>query len=63
MARKGDGSNQYAEEDGSKASYFDYTKYVPVNPIDKMNDINRWQPKYFSDGNGGKFAPACLLLE
>jgi hypothetical protein len=61
MARKGDGSNQYAEEDGSNgASYFDYTKYVPVNPIDKMNDINRWQPKYFSDGNGGKFAPACL---
>lgn len=61
MARKGDGSNQYAEEDGSNGtSYFDYSKYAPVNPVDKLNDINRWQPKYFSDGNGGKFAPGCL---
>lgn len=60
-ARKGDGSNQYAEEDGSNGvAYFDYTKYKPLNQIDKLNDINHWQPKYFSDGKGGKFAPACL---
>jgi hypothetical protein len=60
-ARKGDGSNQYGEEEGSNGEkYFDYTGYKPVNPVDTMNDINRWQPKYFSDGKGGKFAPGCL---
>ena len=25
-----------------------------------MKDVSRWQPKYFSDGKGGKFAPGCL---
>ncbi len=60
-ARKQDGSNQYGEEKGSKGvSYFDYTNYEPVNPVDKNVDPNRWQPKYFSDGKGGKFAPGCL---
>ena len=60
-ARKGDGANQYGEEEGSKGmAYFDYTGYQPVNPADVNNDINRWQPKYFSDGNGGTFAPGCL---
>ncbi|MCP9199102.1 vanadium-dependent haloperoxidase [Gramella sp. GC03-9] len=60
-ARKGDGANQYAEENGSNGkAYFDYTGYKPVNPVDSNNDPNRWQPKYFSDGQGGRFAPACL---
>lgn len=60
-ARHGDGANQYAEEEGSNGkSYFDYSGYKPVNPVDINNDSNRWQPKYFSDGKGGKFAPACL---
>jgi hypothetical protein len=60
-ARKGDGSNQYGEEEGSNGiSYFDYVGYEPVNSADKNVDANRWQPKYFSDGKGGKFAPGCL---
>ncbi|MEQ9375176.1 MAG: vanadium-dependent haloperoxidase [Imperialibacter sp.] len=60
-ARKGDGANQYAEEAGSDGQpYFDYTGYAPVNPVDKNVDPNRWQPKYFSDGKGGKYAPGCL---
>ncbi len=60
-ARKGDGSNQYGEVEGSNGEpYFDYTGYEPVNPVDKNNDPNRWQPKYFSDGKGGKYAPGCL---
>ena len=60
-ARKGDGANQYGEEEGSNGiPYFDYTGYEPVNPVDQNNDPNRWQPKYFSDGKGGKFAPSCL---
>lgn len=60
-ARKGDGANQYGEEEGSNGvAYFDYTGYEPINPVDQNNDPNRWQPKYFSDGKGGKFAPACL---
>lgn len=60
-ARKGDGANQYGEEEGSSGTpYFDYVGYEPVNTVDKNTDPNRWQPKYFSDGKGGKFAPGCL---
>jgi len=60
-ARRNDGANQYAEEEGSNGVlYFDYTKYKPMNSVDKMNDINHWQPKNFSDGKGGKFCPPCL---
>lgn len=60
-ARKGDGSNQYGEEEGSDGKpYFNYVGYQPVNPVDTNIDINRWQPKYFADGKGGRFAPECL---
>ncbi len=60
-ARKGDGANQYGEEDlENHQPYFDYTNYAPVNSADENVDPNRWQPKYFSDGKGGKFAPGCL---
>lgn len=60
-ARKGDGANQYGEEEGSNGKpYFDYIGYQPVNSVDNNVDQNRWQPKYFSDGKGGKFAPGCL---
>ena len=60
-ARKGDGANQYGEEEGSDGvPYFNYVKYEPVNSADKNVDPNRWQPKYFSDGKGGNFAPGCL---
>ena len=60
-ARKGDGANQYGEEEGSGGeSYFNYVGYEPVNSADQNVDPNRWQPKYFSDGKGGKFAPGCL---
>lgn len=60
-ARKKDGSNQYGDEEGSNGeAYFNYVGYEPVNSADKNVDGNRWQPKYFSDGKGGKFAPGCL---
>ena len=60
-ARKGDGSNQYGEEEGSNGtSYYDYTGYAPVNSPDESIDPDRWQPKYFSDGKGGTYAPSCL---
>lgn len=60
-ARKGDGANQYGEEKGSNGQpYFDYVGYEPVNSADRNIDPNRWQPKYFSNGKGGKFAPGCL---
>ncbi len=60
-ARKGDGSNQYGEEEGSNGQpYFNYTGYEPVNSADNNVDANRWQPKYFSDGKGGTFTPGCL---
>ncbi len=60
-ARKNDGSNQYGEVEGSNGEpYHDYTGYAPVNNADENVNPNRWQPKYFSDGKGGKYAPGCL---
>jgi hypothetical protein len=60
-ARRLDGSNQYGDEPGSNGTpYDDYTHYQPVNTPDVNVDIDRWQPKYFSDGKGGRFAPKCL---
>jgi hypothetical protein len=60
-ARLNDGSNQTGMMPGSNGSlYSDYTGYKPINSADTLHDIKRWQPKYFSDGKGGKFAPACL---
>ncbi len=60
-ARLNDGSNQSGIMPGSDGSpYSDYTGYKPVNSPDTLTDLKRWQPKYFSDEKGGKFAPACL---
>lgn len=60
-ARMSDGSNQGGTMPGSNGNaYSDYTGYSPVNTADKLTAVERWQPKYFSDGKGGKFAPACL---
>ena len=57
--RSTDGSNQNGELTEGMA-YKDYSGYAPVNTADENTDINRWQPKYFSDGAGGSFAPGCL---
>jgi len=51
--RMDDGANQLGK-------YADYTGYQPVNTADKLIAVERWQPKYFSDGAGGRFAPQCL---
>jgi hypothetical protein len=60
-ARLLDGSNQDGTMVNSNGiSYGDYTAYAPVNTADRISDISKWQPKYFSDGKGGKFAPSCL---
>ncbi len=60
-ARMNDGSNQQGTMPNSDGTmYSDYTGYNPINDVDLLKDINRWQPKYFSDGKGGKFAPGCL---
>jgi hypothetical protein len=61
QARLNDGSNQLGNMKNSDGSFYsDYTGYTPVNTPGDLNDLSRWQPKYFSDGQGGKFAPACL---
>lgn len=59
--RKNDGANETgAMMATGGAPYADYTGYTPVNSPDELRELKRWQPKYFSDGNGGRFAPACL---
>lgn len=60
-SRMHDGSNQTGTMPGCNGKpYSDYTGYIPVNTADDLTDLKRWQPKYFSDGKGGKFAPGCL---
>jgi len=60
-ARLNDGANQTGMMKGSNGTiYSDYTGYKPVNSADTLRDVKHWQPKYFSDGNGGKFSPQCL---
>jgi hypothetical protein len=60
-ARMDDGSNQSGQMKSSDGTrYSDYTGYQPVNTPDKLSELVRWQPKYFSDGKGGRFAPGCL---
>lgn len=60
-ARLDDGSNQRGNTPHSNGNlYSDYTGYSPVNDADRLIDIAKWQPKYFSDGKGGRFAPGCL---
>ena len=60
-ARQNDGSNQLGNMKNSNGTiYSDYTGYAPINSADNLTDLSRWQPKYFSDGQGGKFAPGCL---
>ena len=60
-ARMMDGANQSGTLAGiNGAPYADYTNYLPINSADSLKDLKRWQPKYFSDGKGGQFAPACL---
>lgn len=61
-ARKEDGANQYGEEKGSEGKpYYNYLGYQPINTPDSNVDINRWQPKYFTnETDGSLFAPECL---
>ena len=59
-ARRNDGSNQYGSLSQDGEPYWDYTQYNPVNSADENIDLQRWQPKYFSDDKGGQYAPACL---
>lgn len=60
-ARRQDGSNEIGTLGKANGiRYADYTGYQPINDADNLKDIIRWQPKYFSDGQGGKFAPGCL---
>lgn len=60
-SRRNDGANENGNLSGAEGSpYADYTGYSPVNDADHLNDIARWQPKYFLDANGGQFAPPCL---
>src|SRR5690606_28924013 len=54
-------SYQYGRGDMSNVdTSFDYTNYKPVKDPYTNVEIDRWQPKYITDGNGGKFAPSCL---
>jgi len=31
-----------------------------VNTVDVLADLQRWQPKYFENEQGEKYAPSCL---
>lgn len=60
-ARRHDGSNMFGDHPNADTLYGDYTHYGPVNPAGRINDIDRWQPKYFEEeGSGRRYAPGCL---
>lgn len=59
--RRNDGANQLGNEAGGNgAPYGDYTYYVPVNPVDRIVDPDRWQPITFTLADGRKVAPGFL---
>lgn len=59
-ARRDDGSNMFGDDPRAPEPYGDYTHYQPKNPVDKINDINCWQPKTFTREDGSKWAPGAL---
>lgn len=59
-ARRDDGSNMFGEDPRAPEPYGDYTHYTPKNPVDKIIDINCWQPKTFTREDGSKWAPGAL---
>lgn len=62
--RAHDGSNAHGDEKGGNGKpYSDYTGYLPVNPIDKIVDPDRWQPIPFDDGHGGTVWPGFLTAQ
>lgn len=59
--RRHDGANQLGDELGSDGRpYSDYTYYQPRNPIDRIEDPDRWQQIPFDDGKGGVIRPNFL---
>ena len=59
--RRNDGANQIGNEAGGNGKpYADYTYYVPVNPVDRIIDPDRWQPITFTLADGRKVAPGFL---
>jgi hypothetical protein len=59
-ACRDDGSNMYGEDVRAPQPCGDYTHYEPTNTLEKLNDINRWQPKTFLREDGTKWAPGAL---
>ena len=60
LARRNDGSNMYGDDPRAPQPYGDPTGYEPVNTVDRLNDIDRWQPKVFIREDGTTWAPGAL---
>lgn len=59
--RRNDGANQFGNEAGGNGTpYGDYTYYVPVNPVDRIIDPDRWQPITFTLADGRRVTPGFL---
>jgi hypothetical protein len=59
-ATRGDGSNMYGDDARAPLPCGDYTHYEPKNTLEKLNDIDRWQPKTFIRDDGTTWAPGAL---
>jgi len=57
---RSDGSNMYGDDTRAPEPCGDYTRYVPRNTVDRINDIDHWQPKTFVRDDGTKWAPGAL---
>ncbi len=59
--RHHDGANQLGDETGGNGKpYADYTFYMPANSVNKVNDLDRWQPITFTKPDGTKITPGFL---
>jgi hypothetical protein len=59
-ARRNDGSNMFGDDPRAPTPYGDWTHYEPVNTVDQLNKIDRWQPKTFTRDDGTKWVPSAL---
>ena len=57
---RNDGSNMFGDDPRAPTMCGDYTHYVPRNTLEKITDINRWQPKTFIRDDGTTWTPGAL---
>ncbi|MBP6389739.1 MAG: vanadium-dependent haloperoxidase [Flavobacteriales bacterium] len=59
-ATRKDGSNMFGDDPRAPVPCGDYTNYQCKNTVDKLTDVDRWQPKTFIKEDGTPWTPGPL---